>query len=46
MSFTGYNFRSREDALPFAVSQDKGPDFIFAQDLAIRLNAYVAFGYI
>jgi predicted amidohydrolase len=27
MSFTGYNFASNEDALPFSVRQNSGVDF-------------------
>lgn len=45
MAFTGYNFKDQEDALPMAVAQNEGPDFEFARKLALRLNVYVAFGY-
>jgi hypothetical protein len=46
MAFSGYNFKDREDALPFAVPQNQGADFEFAKLLATKINAYVAFGYI
>jgi protein N-terminal amidase len=46
MAFMGYNFENASDALPFSVKQNSGVDFEFARSLAVRLKAYVAFGYI
>jgi len=46
MAFTGYNFANAADALPFSVKQNSGVDFEFARSIAVRLKAYVAFGYI
>ncbi len=46
MTFSGYNFKDKADAYPFAVRQNEGIDFHFAKMLAIKLKCYVAFGYI
>jgi predicted amidohydrolase len=46
MSFTGYNFTNPEDALPLAVAVGEGEEFQFASKIAVRVNSYVAFGYI
>lgn len=46
MSFTGYNFSSFQDALPFSVAQNEGIDFEFARNIAVKTRSYVAFGYI
>jgi protein N-terminal amidase len=46
MSFLGYNFENFEDALQYAVQQNEGIEFDFVKELAARIKAYVAFGYI
>lgn len=46
MSFTGYDFKDYDDALPFSVRFGEGEEFQYATLLAKRLNAYVLFGYI
>lgn len=46
LAFTGYNFANPADALPLSVKQNSGVDFEFARSIAVRLKAYVAFGYI
>lgn len=46
MSFIGYNFKDKEDALPYSHKQGEGDEFEFVRKIAIRLKSYVAFGYI
>ena len=46
MSFTGYNFKDADDALPMAVTAGEGEEFEFASSEAQRLNSYVLFGYV
>jgi hypothetical protein len=46
MSFTGYDFKDYNDALPLAVKFGEGEEFEYASRLSKRINAYVLFGYI
>jgi len=45
-SFTGYMFKSSEDAMDMSVFEGEGEEFEFCSSLAKRLQCYVAFGYI
>lgn len=46
MAFTGYNFRDAKDIKDMAVSFGEGEEFEFVRSLALRLKAYVLFGYV
>ena len=46
MSFTGYNFENAEAVMPMAVRYGEGEEFEYAKNLALRLKAYVLFGYV
>lgn len=45
MAFIGYNFKNYDDIVPYTEFCGQGESFEFCQKEAIRLNAYVIYGY-